>query len=118
MPKTPAMHAEWIDHLRRKLDILQGLIDENAPDLIVANCISGLFFCAVGYLGKELTDEFSKRLITDARQRIGRCQHCDTDIGAAVTHPPVCEHCDAKLETWCDEMDQQIDELGGEAGGA
>ncbi len=97
------------DKLRRKAEQLIQMLDLNAPDNVLALSVRLLIDTATADFGEELYREIGKGAAANARQRHGLCQSCDAEIAAYVTHPPLCEHCDAKQSAEADRMQEQAD---------
>jgi hypothetical protein len=102
---------EFRDRLAAQARGLGKLVAIDAPYLIIASAVTHLFFTTVSYIGKDVMEEFGKRLIADARQRRGVCQCCETEIAASQTFHPVCEQCDAKQQAEVDRFEKEVGEL-------
>jgi len=92
------------DFRRRVISLLHDL-DADMPDFLLASRMVSVFDTAVALFGKEMYECMGNRAIMNARQRHGVCQHCDNDLAPIVTHPPVCEYCDARIEAEAEEME-------------
>ena len=95
---------------------LQCLIDLNAPDVVLAGAFILTSRSAEGAFGKELSEEMYHQNQQYLRDRNGFCQYCDNRINPGLTHPPECEHCDAKMESQADEMEKQMEDYDKEGG--
>lgn len=102
---TPREHA--IDRIRRLLRRIDRLIAHDAPGFLIAGNFVMLTEMMTLYCGAELYAEMGRLAVAIARDRNGFCQHCDQEIGAHLTHPPICEACDFRFE-------EEYREMGGE----
>jgi len=97
--------------LRKRTEQLLWFLHNDAPDNVTAMALRLVVDNATAVFGADLYAEFGKRAVTDARQRFGVCQDCDTDINAHLTHPPICETCDARQQAEFDRMDADQDAM-------
>lgn len=93
---------DWTERVNKHVDL-------NSPDMILAHAISSLFFLSVGYLGKDIMDDFARHLIDDARQRSGLCQSCDNEIPVLKSFHPICADCDTKEKVEYLKMEMEDD---------
>ena len=93
------------EHIAR----LSKLIELNAPDLILALTTAQLIGAAEGAFGEALCDELLRSRQKVLRDQSGFCQSCDNRIDSRLTHPPICEHCNAREEKFCQDMENEID---------
>ncbi len=96
----------------RHLAQTQTFVDLKATDVILAASVWPMFESAMGFMGKELGEKMLEFMLSATRQRAAFCQYCDNEIACAMSHPPICEHCDARIDKECDDMDAMI---GGES---
>lgn len=95
---TLAQSAEFYAAVRAQLVRLNRLLDEGAPDFIVASEITNLWWRYVGKCPAGIINSWFNDLVSEALRRSARCDLCGASIAPALTHIPVCERCDAGLE--------------------
>ncbi len=90
------MHNEWVARAKHWCERIISHLETNAPDAIVGHAVASFFSMSLGFLGREIAPHFMEHLLASTRQRIGRCDQCDTEIEPIRTYPPLCGTCSGK----------------------
>ena len=90
--------------LRSAAERLLKLLELDAPDVILAREIVGLWDAAEGAFGAELHQTRLEVNLRGIKHRRAYCNEpgCDNTISPTLSHYPICEQCDARIEEWLD----------------
>ncbi len=102
---TPEQYGK--DNLRQRIDQMIQLMNLDAPDPILARQVHMIWDAATLAFGRDLYALVGERAVEVARRRNGFCQYCNSEIAIIMTHDPICEHCDARLEARVDELEAE-----------
>ena len=94
----------------RNLGTMQDFIRLNAPDVILAAHFRLMIDAATGFMGAELAAETLKSQLRHLRTGAAFCQHCESEVAIALSHPPICEQCEARIKKDCDDIDKLLGE--------
>lgn len=96
------------EKLRDRAGQLIELLDLDAPDTILALQVRLIMDAATADFGEDLYREIGEAAKVNTRQRFALCQTCDSEVSIRLSHPPLCEQCEAKQEAMADEMEKSM----------
>ncbi len=85
-------------------DLVGCLSQDHPSEPVVGLMVMSLFEAALAYAPETVSVAIADFITQHVRTRAGFCTMCDNSIGAHMSHPPICERCDAKMAGQSERM--------------
>ena len=79
------------------------------PRFMLAMEIRQVLLSAWCLMPTDMMRELADWLTPRVRTYFGLCIHCESTVPTQLTHPPVCEQCDAKCRDEVEAIDKELE---------
>lgn len=97
------------ERIRRHAEHLVQLIDDGVPKFMVALQIFQIWMAGLVWAPEELWTEWGGWIKEGVCNYHGQCTECDASVPAQLTHPVMCEQCEAKIRDEIEQIDEDLD---------